>query len=149
LSIGARTILINASLTNSFIYHMSMYLLHETMIKRLDKGRRFFWHSNGLKRKFHLVKWEKVCRPKKKGGLGIKDMRKLNLSLLCKWWWILETWEGLWQDLVRVKYIKQKPLCLVPNRHNVSPVWSDLLKVRHIYVKGKTFRVNNGQLVSF
>jgi hypothetical protein len=129
---------------------MSMYLLPEIVLKRLDKGRRrIFWQGNGLKRKYHLVKWDKVCRPKKKGGLGIKDLRKLNLSLLCKWSWVLVIQEGIWLDLVRLKYINQKPLYLVPNRKNDSPVWSDLLKVRHIYLKRRTFRVNNGKLVSF
>jgi hypothetical protein len=129
---------------------MSMYLLPEIVLKRLDKGRRrIFWQGNGLKRKYHLVKWDKVCRPKKKGGLSIKDLRKLNLSLLCKWSWVLVIQEGIWPDLVRLKYINQKPLYLVPNRKNDSPVWSDLLKVRHIYLKCRTFRVNNGKLVSF
>jgi hypothetical protein len=40
------------------------------------------------------VKWAKVAKPKSKGGLGIKDLRKMNLSLLCKWWWKLENEEG-------------------------------------------------------
>jgi hypothetical protein len=40
MSYGRRTILINASLTNSSIYHMSMFLLPKTNIKNLDKPRR-------------------------------------------------------------------------------------------------------------
>jgi hypothetical protein len=29
----------------------------------------------------------KICKAKKKkGGLGIKDLRNMNISLLCKWW---------------------------------------------------------------
>jgi hypothetical protein len=44
MSIADRTILINSSLTSTFIYHMSMYLLPKTMVKQLDKQRRtFFW----------------------------------------------------------------------------------------------------------
>jgi hypothetical protein len=44
MSYGGRVILINASLTNSSIYHMSMFLLPKTTIKNLDKQRRrFFW----------------------------------------------------------------------------------------------------------
>jgi hypothetical protein len=31
------------------------------------------------------------------GGSGIKDIRKMNISLLCKWWWKLENEDGLWQ----------------------------------------------------
>jgi hypothetical protein len=44
LSMAGKTTLINASLVNSTICHMSMYLLPKTVIKRLDKYRRkFFW----------------------------------------------------------------------------------------------------------
>jgi hypothetical protein len=112
LSIARRITLINSNLINSIIYHMSMYLLPKTVIKRMDKNRRkFFWQGGSLKKKYHLVQWGKVCRSKKKGGLGIKNLRKFNVSLLCKWWWALENEEGLWQDIVRLKYVKNSPTC--------------------------------------
>jgi hypothetical protein len=43
LSIAGRTTLINSSLVNSAIYHMSMFLLAKTVIKRMDKCRRKFF----------------------------------------------------------------------------------------------------------
>jgi hypothetical protein len=55
-----------------------------------------------------LIKWEIICKNKKKGDLGIKDLRKLNISLLCKWWWRLETEEGLWQEIIKHKYLKKQ-----------------------------------------
>jgi hypothetical protein len=42
-----------------------------------------------------------ITKPKEKGGLGVKDLRKMNISLLCKWWWKVENEEGLWQEIVR------------------------------------------------
>lgn len=60
---------------------------------------------------YHLVKWDKLCLPKQKGGLGIHDLRKMNLSLLCKWWWKLEKEAGTWQDIVQGKYVKNRPIC--------------------------------------
>jgi hypothetical protein len=91
MSYGGRTILINASLSNSAIYCMSMFLLPKTTIKNLNKQRRkFYWREGGeQKKKYHLIKWFKICKDKKKGGLGIKNLRKMNISLLCKWWWLL------------------------------------------------------------
>jgi hypothetical protein len=112
LSIARRTTLINSSLINSTIYHMSMYLLPKTVIKRMDKNRRkFFWQGGSLKKKYHLVQWGKICRSKKKGGLGIKNLRKFNVRLLCKCWWALENEDELWQDIVRLKYVKNSPTC--------------------------------------
>jgi hypothetical protein len=64
--------------------------------------------------------------------------------LLVKWWWLLETGEGLWQDIVRIKYIKNTPICLIKPKYNNSPVWCDLLRMRYIYLKGKEFVVKMG-----
>jgi len=73
MSIAVRSTLISASLNNSPIYHMSVYLLPKTVVGKLDKIRRiFFWQGGRTKKKYHLVKWEKICKSKKKGGLGLR-----------------------------------------------------------------------------
>jgi hypothetical protein len=69
MSIAGRATLINSSLSNSFIYHMSMYLLPKTVTERLDKHRRmFFWQGGCVKKKYRLVRWATICKSKKKGG---------------------------------------------------------------------------------
>jgi len=71
MSIARRSTLISSSLNNAPIYHMSIYLLPKTVIKELDKvSRTFFWQGVHTKRKYHLVKWEIICKSKKKGGFG-------------------------------------------------------------------------------
>ena len=91
LSIAGRTTLINSSLSSSFIYHMYIYLLPKTIVDSLDKQRRqFFWQGGGTKRKYQLVKWDSICKSKVRGDLGVKDIVKMNVDLLCKWWWKLE-----------------------------------------------------------
>lgn len=86
LSIGECAIKVNYVLSHIPSYYMSVFLLNKTMLERWDKPRRnFLWHSNGKKRGCHMVKWSRVCRSKKKGGMGVKDLRKQNISLLVKW----------------------------------------------------------------
>ena len=85
-----------------------MYLIPKMVIKSMDRTRkRFFWQGGGIKKKYHFLKWSKIFITKKKGGLGIKDLRKLNISLLCKWWWKLETGDGLWQEIVKKKICEE------------------------------------------
>jgi hypothetical protein len=36
-----------------------------------------------------------------------------------------------------------------PSISDSSAVWSDLLKIRHIYLKGREYKLNNGKLISF
>jgi hypothetical protein len=69
LSFGGKLILINSSLSSIPTYYMSMYLLPKTILEKMDKTRKkFFWQGGGEKKKYHLVKWDKITRPKKKGG---------------------------------------------------------------------------------
>jgi hypothetical protein len=126
---------------------MAMFLLNKTFIERLDKHRRrFFWHGKKHKRGYHMVKWCRVCRSKGKGGLGVKDLRKQNISLLCKWWWKLETENGLWQDIVKAKYLRTKTVATVVTRFNDSPCWKALLKVKDTYFAGRKVILGNGDI---
>jgi hypothetical protein len=95
MSIGSRLIKIDACLSNIDVYQMSMRLLHKTNIENISRPiRAFFWAGGVDKRKYHFVKWRWICKPKCKGGLGVKDLNKFNISLMCKWWWKLENDEG-------------------------------------------------------
>jgi hypothetical protein len=150
LSIAGRKTLIDSSLSNAPLYQMSIYLLPKTIIYKLDKIRRtFFWQGGGTKKKYHLIKWTKICKSKKKGGLGIKDIRKMNISLLCKWLWKLETENGVWQQIIKFKYLKNDSICTVKHRQTYSAIWSDLLNVRDIYLQRRNMNVGNGQKTLF
>jgi len=69
-----------------------------------------------------LVKWEIICKSKKKGGLGVKDLEKMNVSLLCKWWWKLENEDDLWQQIVKHKYMLNKIIHEVGYKLNDSHI---------------------------
>jgi len=64
--------------------------------------RNFLW---GGGRKICWVKWRKVCLPRSKGGLGVRDVRLVNLSLMAKWKWrLLQEDLPLWKVVLREKY---------------------------------------------
>jgi hypothetical protein len=52
--------------------------------------------------KLHLVKWDKVCSPIDEGGLGIRNVRRFNQTLLGKWLWHFAHKEGSWWRSVLV-----------------------------------------------
>jgi hypothetical protein len=78
--------------------------------------KRLLWQGGNISRKFHLENWNIVILPKDQGGLGVIDLRCMNFSLLAKWIWRLESTEGLWQQIIRRKYIKGNPLILVEQK---------------------------------
>jgi hypothetical protein len=127
-----------------------MYLLPKTVVKKIDIIRkRFFWQGGANKRKYHLVKWAVITKPKKKGGLGVKDLRKMNISLLCKWWWKLENEEGLWQEIVRKKYKVKGGIVNLRNKPSNSPVWNDLIKIKGVYLAGRIMKIGDGRDIDF
>jgi hypothetical protein len=54
-----------------------------------------------------------VCRPKDQGGLGVHELEVKNLALLGKWLFKLLTEDGVWQTLLKRKYIGSKALSQV------------------------------------
>lgn len=106
-----------------------------------------FWEENGGKHEYHVVKWKVLCRSKKKGGLGILDLEKQNISLMTKWWWKLETQDGLWQRIVKAKYFRNQSISSVKPRFNDSPCWKHIMKVKNVYFAGREVILNRGNLV--
>lgn len=65
----------------------------------------FLWGGEDGGRKISWGKWDHVCLPKEKGGLGIKDIALLNDALLTKWKLKMMNIEGgLWYDVSISKY---------------------------------------------
>ena len=54
---------------------------------RIQKDFLWGWGSEG--RKIAWASWEKVCKPREFGGLGIIDLKTFNVALLGKWIWRL------------------------------------------------------------
>jgi hypothetical protein len=51
--------------------------------------REFLWGGARGGKKISWVKWSVVCKDKNQGGLGVRDIKVVNLSLLSKWRWRL------------------------------------------------------------
>jgi hypothetical protein len=49
--------------------------------------RYFLWRGGENKKKWSLVAWEKVCRSKGKGSLGLQEPQVTNEAYREKLWW--------------------------------------------------------------
>jgi hypothetical protein len=73
----------------------------------------------------------------------------MNVGLLCKWLWRLETESGIWQQIINFKYLKHDSVCTVKHRQSDSAIWYDLLEVRDVYFQGRKMNVGNGRKTLF
>jgi hypothetical protein len=99
--------------------------------------REFLWGVVKGGRKLCWINWRVVCQLKKNGGLGVRDIKSVNLSLLLKWRWRLLNREDtrLWKDVLVAK-------CRNNILHNViwsnrpclnlaSNWWKDIINIRN------------------
>jgi hypothetical protein len=151
LASAGRLELTNSCLSSLPMFAMGIYLLHEATHGDMNKSRaRFFWEGAGNKRKYHMVDWATVCKPRELGGLGILNTKLMNIALMLKWIWKLyQGAEGLWADLLRAKYLRGNDLFspLVPTKG--SQFWNAIHKIKWYFKLGARHRVANGRRTYF
>jgi hypothetical protein len=79
-------------------------------------------------------------------GTSLFYLRKQDISLLSKWWWKLDTQKGLWHDIIKAKYLRNKTIATVTPRFNDSPVWKVFIKVKDTYSAGRKNTLENGDI---
>ena len=91
-------------------YWAGMFILPTSVLKHIELlMRRFLWSGGIQKAHGAKVSWENVCRPKKEGGLGFKNIVQLNRILNLKHIWTLfsSTNSSLWVKWIKVYMLKE------------------------------------------
>jgi hypothetical protein len=150
MSIAGRTILINSSISSITLYMLSFYRLPVGVDKKFSTlSSKFLWGDDPTKKKYHLVRWSDVCLPKDQGGLGILNLDLMNIALLSKWIWKLFNGSGLWQTILKGKYLKGQTLRQATYRNGDSHFWQGLLEVKTFFLNCCKFQIGDGRSVSF
>lgn len=134
LSFGGRITLIKSVFNSLPIYYMSLFKMPEGVAKTIEGIQaRFLWGSYDLKRKIHMVCWEKIKQSKDCGGLGVRGIKEMNEALLLKWWWRFGSEkQALWRRIICSKYGMNLDLWQ-PNmviKRNVSVIWKDIIQIQ-------------------
>ncbi|XP_075106858.1 uncharacterized protein LOC142179868 [Nicotiana tabacum] len=90
LSYAGRLQIITAILFCLYNFWEAVFILPRSVLKEVDKQwRDYLWGNKEDGRKIALVSWDKVCVPKKYGGLNIKNCAKWNMASVGKLIWQL------------------------------------------------------------
>ena len=73
----------------------------------------------------------------------------MNQALLAKWLWKLETENGLWQTVIRNKYVKGRCISGIRRKPGDSQFWSGVLSVKNIFYKYCKKYIGNGENTRF
>ena len=88
-------------------YQMSCSYLPKYINSKLEsKMQNFFWKGLEDKKKVALISWNKICKPKDYGGLGIKNLEWQNKALGAKQVWRLyQERDRKWAKIIYNKYL--------------------------------------------
>lgn len=90
LSKAVRLILVQSTLLAIPVYSMQTATIPISTIREIEAlCRSFFWGAAPGQRRMAAVSWKQICRPKPVGGLGLPNLREVNLALLAKLLWKL------------------------------------------------------------
>ena len=83
-------------------------MLPKSILQSIEKiCRAFIWSGNSYSSKPGNVAWEHLCKDKKAGGLGFRNIITWNMACMSKYVWAVATkQDNLWVKWVHAVYIK-------------------------------------------
>ena len=85
LASSGRILMLKTVVSAVPIFSMMCLKIPKKVINLVERQmKKFSWSGAGEREKWPLLKWEKICRPKKYGGAGIKDWNTMNIALGAK-----------------------------------------------------------------
>lgn len=99
----------------------------------------------------HLISWEVLCRPKERGGLGLRRSALMNKSLLVKLAWrLFHEEDATWSRIIRAKYgisLDEPPM--FAHKTRASVVWRGLEWCADLFLLGLRWNARNGKRILF
>jgi hypothetical protein len=148
LSFAGRLQLISSVLFSLQVFWARVFILPKKIIRLLEqKFNRFLWCGGDSNAKAKVA-WEKVCVPKREGGLGLKRLEIWNQAAMLNHIWNLFVQAGsLWVAWVEANWLKGKSFWQVSIPHSCSWSWKKLLKLRELAKNFIQFKVGDGSQI--
>ncbi|KAL6130570.1 hypothetical protein ACLB2K_068949 [Fragaria x ananassa] len=125
---------------------MSVFRLSKGVCRTYhSKVANYWWGSGGKKRGIHWCRWEVLCKNKKSGGLGFRDIEVFNQALLAKTLWrIVLHPESLVNQVLQAKYVIGGDWAGAVAGQRTSFIWKSLAWGKELLRAGMRWRIGNG-----
>lgn len=154
LNLPSRLILVKHVLQAMPVYLFSLLSAPKSVLKDIRGIQRtFLWGGREEKSKFSLVSWDKICRPKMEGGLGLRDPETLSGVFGSKIWWRWCTYSNEpWARLWHIKYARERPveqLIRFNMERNGSHIWKKAWEGRLMVQSHCFWEIRSGEDANF
>jgi hypothetical protein len=122
LSKAGKEILIKAVAESIPTYVMSCFDLTKSLCDELSMMiAKYRWSQQDKNNKIHWLSWDMLTRPKKKGGLGFRDLHLFNMAMLCRQAWrLLTNPNTLCGQVLKAEYFPQSDILNCRSHAGVS-----------------------------
>jgi len=153
LSRAGRLVLVKSVLEAIPVYWMSLVWIPKGILESYRKACfRFLWSGKKESQVTPWVKWEKIARPKEKGGWGLKNIFLFSRALAAKVGWRMLSTPSLWQKVVVQKYIAPASVESwirnpVKNKQGISVVWKAVINSFSVISNKLAWKIGNGEKI--
>nr|POE84817.1 putative ribonuclease h protein [Quercus suber] len=148
LSWAGRATLIKAVAHSIPTYTLSAFNVLANTCNKLDAATKWFWWKPKDRGGKYIAwkSWDKLCHPKKYGGLGFKKTKEMNLALIAKFaWFVASDRQNLCMDVLRSKYKVNSGWLSADPVTAASPTWRAIKEAKKLVAKGGCFLIGEGK----
>ncbi|XP_019183638.1 PREDICTED: uncharacterized protein LOC109178457 [Ipomoea nil] len=112
----------------------------------IERTMNRYWWDSGADNRIHWKAWDKLCVPKKYGGLGFKDLHAFNIAMLGKQAWrMLTKPDSLVARVYKARYFPKGTFFDAQIGNNPSFCWRSIMAAKSIICSGVRRRIGNGE----
>ncbi|XP_050211703.1 uncharacterized protein LOC126661865 [Mercurialis annua] len=147
---GGKEILIKTVAQSMPNYVMNVFLIPLRLWEELERMLNSFWWGRDQTKKKGIswACWDKLCMPKKYGGLGFKKIREFNIAMLARQAWrLIKLENNLMVKIFKAKYFPNTSFLEARLWSNPSYVWRSIFETQNVMAKGVRIKIGNGQRI--
>eukprot|EP00253_Pinus_taeda_P019325 PITA_19325 len=154
LNLAGHLVLTKVVLQAIPIFMMSALPIPKGVLQKIRNIQRdFLWGKGEEQKKWALVAWDKLSKPKAHGGLGLHDLETLSRVSGAKLWWrSLKESASPWEKLWKQKYAKnwqERDHIRMSRLIKGSHIWNLTWENRGIFQQHNFWEIRDGNLARF
>lgn len=130
-------------------YAMSVFRFPKGLCEDLQRQiTNYWWGSSNRSRGIHWISWRVLCKPKKDGGMGFRDLTSFNQALLGKIGWrIMQHPDTLLAKVLKARYFRHSDFLHCQLASKPSYVWKSILWGREVIKAGSRWKIGDGKSI--
>ncbi|XP_039030725.1 uncharacterized mitochondrial protein AtMg00310-like [Hibiscus syriacus] len=102
----------------------------------------YWWLGKQDSRGWSMLAWDRVCRSKRIGGMGFRDLKLFNIALMGNQVWkLIHDEESLEFKVLKAKYFPHSNFLEARLGDRYSYVWASIIKAKDTLSEGFLWRV--------